>query len=123
MTWPRAWSKQSQSRQIKETGDLSMRVTIVVDDNIVLVDGKPAHVDLSPLIEDHIHAVQWYDSRGEVEFRADDPMGHCEPTERITAYSPFQSYVEKWHLQRKADERLARETQARMEEIGKQSKV
>jgi hypothetical protein len=100
-----------------------MRVTIVVDDNIVLVDGKPAHVDLSPLIEDHIHAVQWYDSKGEVEFRADDPMGDREPNERITDFSPFQSYVEKWKLQREADERSARETQARMEEIGKQSKV
>jgi hypothetical protein len=102
-----------------------MRVTIVVDDNIVLVDGKPAHVDLSPLIADRIHAVQWYDSKGEVEFRADDddPLGDRQPNERISDFTPFNRYVEKWKVQREADERLAREMQERMEEIGRQSKV
>jgi hypothetical protein len=100
-----------------------MRVTIVVDDNIVLVNGQPAHVDLSPLIKDNIHAVQWYDSKGEVEFRADDPLGDRQPNERISDFTPFNRYVEKWKAQREADEKLARELQARMEEIGKQSKV
>ena len=46
-----------------------MRVTIIVDDNIVYVDGVPRTVDCSQLAKDGIHAVQWYETFGEEEFR------------------------------------------------------
>ena|ERR1700757_63319 len=93
-----------------------MRVTIVVDDDLVLVDGKPAKVDLSHLIADNIHAVQWYGDRGEVEFRS-DPMGDREPNERIKEFVVFQKYVDAWRIQREADEEQERRQLQEAEEM------
>jgi hypothetical protein len=73
-----------------------MRATIVVDDNMVLVDGKAQRVDCSPLIADNVHAVQWHDSVGEVEYRADPETGDRAPNQRITDFSPYQPYVDLW---------------------------
>lgn len=66
-----------------------MRVTIVVPDNLILIDGRPATADLSTLAAQGIHAVQWYDNHGEVEF-----IGHEKPNERIESLEPFQIYVD-----------------------------
>ena len=79
-----------------------MRVTIVVDDNMVLVDGQPGSVDCSPLIKDHIHAVQWYDTFGEEEYRTDPATGERAPNTRITDFSPYQPYVDLWKSQSSA---------------------
>jgi hypothetical protein len=74
-----------------------MRATIVVDDNVVLVDGVPQTVDCSPLIEQNIHAVQWYDTWGEEEFRSDPETFGRAPNNRITDFSPYQPFVDLWH--------------------------
>jgi hypothetical protein len=76
-----------------------MRATIVADDGIVIVDGKPHTVDCSPLIEDGNHAVQWSDSFGEVEYRTDPETGNRAPNERITDFSPYQPYVDLWEAE------------------------
>jgi hypothetical protein len=80
-----------------------MRATIVVDDNIVLVDGKARTVDCSPLIKDGTHAVQWYDLFGEVEFRTefdgDAKVMTRKPNETITDFSPYETYVEEWRIE------------------------
>jgi hypothetical protein len=77
-----------------------MRVTIIADDDTVLVDGEPQKVDCSQLFRDGIHAVQWYDKIGEVEYRAEIDFDTAtltrEPNATITDLSPFQSYVDEW---------------------------
>jgi hypothetical protein len=93
-----------------------MRVTIVVDDDLVLVDGKPAKVDLSPLVADNIHAVQWYGDKGEVEFRS-DPMGDRGPNDRIKDIEYFQRYIDAWRVQREADEQRERRQLEELEEM------
>jgi hypothetical protein len=77
-----------------------MRVTIVADDNIVLVDGVPRTVDCSPLVAEGMHAVQWYDTFGEEEFRTEvDAQTYAmtrKPNQTITDFSPYQPYLDQW---------------------------
>lgn len=86
-----------------------MRATIVVDDNIVLVDGKPQTVDCTPLVAEGKHAVQWYDSFGEVEFRSDEnPEATRKPNEKITDISPYQSYIDAWNVENQKSQETKR---------------
>jgi hypothetical protein len=46
-----------------------MRVTIIPDDKLVVVNGEPVEgVNMSSMPSE-IHAVQWYEDHGEIEFR------------------------------------------------------
>lgn len=80
-----------------------MRVTIVTEDNIVMVDGKPRSVDCSPLIEEGIRAVQWRDAAGEVEFNSafdeENKMLARKPNEAIADIGPYQSYIDQWNIE------------------------
>lgn len=64
-----------------------MRLTIIPLDGCVMVDGvnKFQPFDLSSCnIPDNIHALQWYDTRGWIEFRDDDnPFTPKDPNEDI----------------------------------------
>jgi hypothetical protein len=51
-------------------------------------------IDCSQLVKDNIHAVQWYDTWGEIEFKPKD--GKYFPNERITHFGKFQSYADQW---------------------------
>ncbi len=60
-----------------------MRVTIVPSDNLVAVDGVAiCDLDLSAIPAD-VHAVQWYGTRGSVEFLSEDGL-RIERNEEIT---------------------------------------
>lgn len=91
-----------------------MRVSIVADDNLVLVEGIPQTIDCSALISQGIHAVQWYGSFGEIEFATDLETGNRKSNERITDVSPFQSLIDGWMVeaQKPAPENVAQTTQA-----------
>ena len=77
-----------------------MRVTIIVDDNMVLVDGLPQTVNCAALAAEGKHAVQWYGDYGEVEFKTgfDTERGipTRPPNETITDFAPYQTYVDQW---------------------------
>lgn len=78
-----------------------MRVTIVKDDHIVIIDGEGYGVDCSKLPET-FHALQWDGQRGEVEHRA-MTCAHCnvrskKGNEIITDLEPYQPYVDAWRL-------------------------
>lgn len=73
-----------------------MRVTIVVDDNLVLVQGQPETVDCSGLLSQNVHAVQWYDTWGEVEYATELQTGIRRANARITDFSAFQTYLDTW---------------------------
>ena len=64
-----------------------MRITIIPSDNYVSVDNDNSHypLDLSScLIPSNIHALQWYDSRGWVEFIDPiDPFSSKQQNEEI----------------------------------------
>lgn len=45
-----------------------MRLTIIVDDKLMIIDGNNFNIDTT-LIDPNIHAVQWYEDWGEIEYR------------------------------------------------------
>lgn len=79
-----------------------MRVTIIADDSVVSVEGFAETVDLSALDED-IHAVQWYDTVGEIEYKQDYIKGTRKANERIEDFAPFQQFVDAWQVEAQKD--------------------
>ena len=78
-----------------------MRVTIVVPDGFVAVDGRGFDkLDLTGLSE-NIHAVQWYGQVGEVEY-AVDALGVKPPNVAIDSLTPFQPAIDAWAAARDA---------------------
>lgn len=71
-----------------------MRVTIIPADRMVMVDGE-VRAPLAFVIDPAIHAVQWYDDRGEVEFVATSAGGK-PPNAGITDMAPFQAALDAW---------------------------
>lgn len=63
------------------------RITIIPSDNAVYVDGVVhADLDLSAAgIPSGIHALQWYDTRGWIEYAAPDVFSAKPANEDITA--------------------------------------
>lgn len=62
-----------------------MRLTIIPDDDLVILDGDARSVDLTELRVAGVHAVQWNNSEGAVE-RKRAPQEHISS---ITDYQPF----------------------------------
>jgi hypothetical protein len=74
-----------------------MQATLVIEDNAVIVDRKPSlgKVDLSDLAKLEIHAIQWYDDWGEIEYVSDLKNNTRKPNLRIDDFSPYMNYVEQ----------------------------
>ncbi|WP_028145976.1 hypothetical protein [Bradyrhizobium japonicum] len=69
-----------------------MRITIVVPDNVVIVDGVKHAVDCSQFAG--IHAVQWFDTVGDIEF-VYDPDTRTKPlNETIHSLDQFQPVLD-----------------------------
>jgi len=69
-----------------------MRVTIIPSDNVVIVDGEAkTPIDLSFMKD--VHAVQWYETWGEVERVGEN---HQHTNERITSLAPYQQALDLW---------------------------
>ena len=82
-----------------------MRVTIVREDNLVIVDGEGHTVDCSEL-QAPFHALQWDGVRGEIEYAA-TRCDHCgvrskRGNELISDLSPYQKYVDAWQIAKAA---------------------
>lgn len=91
-----------------------MRVTILPDDKSVSVNGEwYADLDLS-FLDSTIHAVQWYDTHGEIE-RKDPVTKRMTSNEEITSFDEFQPAIAAW--QAKKDE-VAAATAAQQTPIG-----
>ena len=63
-----------------------MRITIVRDDNLVIVDERAATIDVSDL-PSNLHALQWRGETGEVEFN------DGTPNEIIANITQYQRYI------------------------------
>lgn len=68
-----------------------MRVTVVPEDSIVIVDGVPVTTGLPPLDPD-IHAIQWQGDHGVIEKR----VGEAEPFKDIALIQPFIEAHRSW---------------------------
>ena len=101
-----------------------MRVTIVVEDNKVIVDGKPQTVDCSQLAGQGKHAVQWFDTYGEEEFAttfdAAAKIWVRTPNNPITDFAPYQHLVDEWEeenqKQLEAEQHALREQQKMLDQ-------
>jgi hypothetical protein len=73
-----------------------MQVTIIPADGFVSVDGKGySKLDLS-FMNANIHALQWYDTEGEIE--RSDSRGRIVANEEITDLTPYQSALDAWQV-------------------------
>jgi hypothetical protein len=72
-----------------------MRVTIISDDGNVYVEEQALHVDLSTL-DENIHAIQWYGTTGEIEYKTDYLTNTRPPNITITDFAPYQKFVDLW---------------------------
>ena len=69
------------------------RITIISEDKLVIIDGQPKF-DLNFDIDPAIHAVQWYDTYGEIEFKTDsEGKQHNEIFHNIEY---FQNAIGAW---------------------------
>ena len=77
-----------------------MRVTIIPSDGFVSVNGEGfSGLDLSFMAAD-IHAVQWYETEGEIERK--DGRGRMVANEPITSIEQFQQVLGVWQAAKTA---------------------
>jgi hypothetical protein len=73
-----------------------MRVTIIPVDGYVSVDGKGfTKLDLSFISAD-VHAIQWFDTEGEVEIK--DSKGRITHNQPIDSIAPYQAAIDAWQV-------------------------
>lgn len=78
-----------------------MRVIIVPADGMVSIDGKDYYdIDLS-FIDSNVHAIQWYDTFGEVEIS--DEYGRIIENQQITSLEPYQLALDRWQEAKHAE--------------------
>ena len=75
-----------------------MNITIIKEDNVVVVDGEALNFPLD--LEEYIWAVQWNGTTGEIEF------SDGTPNQEITDFTRFQYLIDAYNAekQRVADE-------------------
>ena len=64
-----------------------MRLTVVPSDKVVIKDGKEYTVSDLSYLDSNIHAIQWYDDKGEIEY-VDDTANLA-----ITDITPYNQCV------------------------------
>jgi hypothetical protein len=71
-----------------------MRATIVPENGRVIIDGESYDdIDLSS-VDSSIHAIQWYDTYGEVEIK--DARGRMIENREITSFDEFAFVIPLW---------------------------
>lgn len=95
-----------------------MKVSILVPDNKVYVDGVALGVGMNDM-PSYVHAVQWYGAYGEVEF-AVDKEGRKLPNLRFTDITPFDFMVDRWkQTKKREDQKKQREEEEKMANLAK----
>jgi hypothetical protein len=78
-----------------------MRLTVIYDDKFIKIDGKGMFfADNWPFEETDIHAVQWYDDHGELEYKTAIPNKELTKKSQIKKYLDFfnEEYA-KWEAE------------------------
>jgi hypothetical protein len=69
-----------------------MKITIVPEDRTVVVNGIAAdEIDMSG-VDEHIHAIQWREDKGEIEWKESSPHGLHNET--IFSLERFQFIID-----------------------------
>lgn len=77
-----------------------MRLTLIRSDGFISIDGVGYIVDLST-IDPAIHAVQWYEDQGEIEYT--DSRGRIVENVNITSIDNFQHVISLWQDKKQQD--------------------
>jgi hypothetical protein len=77
-----------------------MRLTIIPDDKFVSVDGV-GYLKVEFTVDSNIHAVQWIDTRGWIEYKEID--FHKPNNEDIYDISQFQNVIDAWTERHQAE--------------------
>ena len=73
-----------------------MRITVIPEDGTVSIGGVGySGIDLSP-IDPSVHAVQWYDTDGEIEVK--DARGRIVENRVITSFDEFAFVIPLWEM-------------------------
>ena len=71
-----------------------MRISVIKADGLVVVDGVAiGGINLEQLEAD-IHAIQWFDTEGEIERK--DNRGRIIANDEITSFAPYQWIIDAW---------------------------
>ena len=73
-----------------------MRVTILVSDNTVIVDGRPLSIDCGA-INPNIRVMNWWDTHGEVEFY-NEPGIDFKRNGKLDSLTDFRDVIEAWQV-------------------------
>lgn len=65
-----------------------MRVTVIPSDRWIRVDGRSAVLPVWPFDDSHIHAIQWRNGAGEIEFTG-TPKPQNQPTDDPAFLTPY----------------------------------
>jgi hypothetical protein len=85
------------------------RITVVKGDGLIMVNKEGYHgIDLS-FLEPNIHAIQWYDTWGEIE-RKDERNRHL-PNEEITSLGALEGFIMAAWQAKKEEVALAQQAQ------------
>jgi hypothetical protein len=69
-----------------------MRLIVVVDDEFVSVDGEGyGKIDLDQLKQNNIHAIQWHETYGQIEYR------DTSPNLNIDSIDEFSWVIDLWN--------------------------
>lgn len=77
-----------------------MRVTIIIEENRVSVEGMSETVDCSSY--EDLHVVQWYGAFGEIEY-FNAPGAQPKSNTQIDDFAPFQHLVDAWEIMAKTE--------------------
>lgn len=92
-----------------------MRVTVIYDDHFISVDGQGIHfVDNWPFDEENVHAIQWYQDHGQLEYK------DTSPNLDFNNFDKISKYVEHFNIEK---DRLDEEKRLKEEEEQKRQEM
>jgi len=92
-----------------------MRVIIIPADGFVSVDGYGiSGLNLS-FMDTNIHAVQWYETEGEIEIK--DDRGRMVANESIDSIDQFEQTLEVWQLAKQTLDNAQAEAEAEVQAL------
>lgn len=84
-----------------------MRVTVIVAEDRVNVEGFSESVNCSALFDEHVHVIQWYGDHGEIEYWHAPNATTFKAPKQITDFTPYQYLVDAWEIESKKETVLA----------------